>query len=83
MTEGWTYGPERNDTLKQHLCLMPYEELPESEKQYDRNSGPEHPEAHHETGLQHFAVSTAATDRRLSTVEEKRRRIFFPSAILY
>ncbi len=35
-TEGWTYGPKRNDAGKQHPCLVPYEQLPESEKEYDR-----------------------------------------------
>lgn len=34
--EGWTYGPERNDTIKQHPGLVPYAELTESEKEYDR-----------------------------------------------
>ena len=34
--QGWTYGPTRNDQLKQHPCLVPYDELPESEKEYDR-----------------------------------------------
>lgn len=36
--EGWTYGPERNDELKQTPCLVPYEDLPEEEKDYDRNT---------------------------------------------
>lgn len=36
--EGWTLGAERNDELKQHPCLIPYEELPEIEKDYDRNT---------------------------------------------
>ncbi len=36
--QGWTYGPERNDALKHHPCLVPYSELPESEKVYDRNT---------------------------------------------
>lgn len=36
--EGWTYGPERNDALKQTPCLVPYEQLPEEEKAYDRNT---------------------------------------------
>lgn len=36
--EGWTYGKERNDALKQTPCLVPYDELPESEKEYDRNT---------------------------------------------
>jgi ryanodine receptor 2 len=31
--QGWTYGEERNDALKKHPCLVPYEDLPESEKE--------------------------------------------------
>lgn len=36
--DGWTYGPNRNDAKKQHPCLIPYEELSESEKDYDRHT---------------------------------------------
>lgn len=36
--QGWIYGPERSDALKQHPCLVPYEELPEVEKAYDRDT---------------------------------------------
>ena len=35
LADGWTYGPKRNDELKQHPCLVPYDKLPESEKAYD------------------------------------------------
>ncbi len=38
MADGWTYGPQRDDDRKRHPCLVPYEELPESEKEYDRNA---------------------------------------------
>ena len=38
MNQGWVYGEERNDALKHHPCLVAYEELPESEKEYDRNT---------------------------------------------
>lgn len=41
LNEGWTYGPERNDTLKQNPCLVDYSDLPESEKEYDRNTAME------------------------------------------
>ena len=34
--DGWTYGPTRDDAEKKHPCLIPYDELPESEKEYDR-----------------------------------------------
>ena len=36
--QGWKYGKKRNDELKTHPCLVPYEELPEEEKEYDRNT---------------------------------------------
>ena len=36
--EGWTYGPERDDKLKKHPDLIPYSELPDGEKQYDRET---------------------------------------------
>lgn len=36
--EGWTYGPERDDKLKKHPDLIPYSELTEGEKQYDRDT---------------------------------------------
>lgn len=35
---GWTYGPQRSDALKQTPLLVPYQDLPESEKIYDRNT---------------------------------------------
>jgi hypothetical protein len=36
--EGWRHGPVRNDSVKQHPDLVPYDELSESEKEYDRKS---------------------------------------------
>lgn len=36
--EGWHYGPSRNDKEKQHPDLVPYAQLPESEKDYDRTT---------------------------------------------
>ena len=38
LAEGWTLGPVRNDALRQTPCLVPYEDLPEEEKAYDRNT---------------------------------------------
>ena len=38
IAEGWTYGPARDDVLKQTPSLVPYSELTESEKDYDRNT---------------------------------------------
>lgn len=39
--DGWTYGPVRNDANRLHPCLVPYEELSEEEKEYDRNTAQE------------------------------------------
>lgn len=36
--QGWTYGEQRDDEKKHHPCLVAYEELPEEEKVYDRNT---------------------------------------------
>jgi hypothetical protein len=36
MKDGWSYGPRRDDDLKQHPDLVPFEELSEDEKEYDR-----------------------------------------------
>lgn len=36
--QGWSYGPERDDRKKHHPCLVPYDELPESEREYDRKT---------------------------------------------
>ena len=36
--DGWRYGETRNDERMEHPCLIPYEELPDSEREYDRNT---------------------------------------------
>ena len=36
--EGWTYGPIRDNEAKKNPSLIPYSELSESEKDYDRNT---------------------------------------------
>lgn len=38
IAEGWTLGPVRDDRLKTTPCLVPYDELPEQERDYDRNT---------------------------------------------
>ncbi|GMF09498.1 unnamed protein product [Phytophthora lilii] len=37
MDEGWTYGPQRDDSSKKHPCLVPYVFLTDDEKEYDIN----------------------------------------------
>ena len=41
LAEGWTYGKEKDLTKKTTPWLVPYGELPESEKEYDRNTAME------------------------------------------
>lgn len=41
LADGWTYGPQRDDTAKKHPDLIPYADLPESEKEYDRKTAME------------------------------------------
>ncbi|MBQ8540103.1 MAG: Ryanodine receptor Ryr [Clostridia bacterium] len=38
ISQGWKYGEKRDDLKKETPCLVPYVELPESEKEYDRNT---------------------------------------------
>lgn len=41
MNEGWVYGTELNYEKKTHPSLIPYEELSEAEKDYDRRTSME------------------------------------------
>ena len=36
LRDGWRLGPQRNDERKETPLLVPYEDLPDSEKVYDR-----------------------------------------------
>lgn len=38
IAEGWTYGEKKDNDLKTTPLLVPYDELAESEKEYDRNT---------------------------------------------
>jgi class 3 adenylate cyclase/tetratricopeptide (TPR) repeat protein len=38
LAEGWRYGPSRNDASKEHPNLVPYDQLPEHEREYDRTA---------------------------------------------
>ena len=41
LKDGWQYGAKRDDDKLLHPCLLPYEELSESEKEYDRHTSQE------------------------------------------
>jgi hypothetical protein len=36
LADGWTYGPHRDDLRREHPGLVPYNQLSEAEKEYDR-----------------------------------------------
>lgn len=38
VSEGWIYGEKRDSDKKTTPCLVPYEALPENEKDYDRKT---------------------------------------------
>lgn len=38
IADGWKYGATRDDGVKTNPCLIPYDELTENEKEYDRNT---------------------------------------------
>lgn len=40
-SQGWSYGPKRNDEKKEHPNLIPYYNLSEQDKDYDRKTAME------------------------------------------
>jgi RyR domain len=38
MADGWRYGSRRDEAKKEHPSLVPYKDLPEEEKEYDRSA---------------------------------------------
>ncbi|MBQ9976011.1 MAG: Ryanodine receptor Ryr [Clostridia bacterium] len=38
ISEGWSYGEKRDDAQKKTPCLVPYGELSDGEKEYDRRT---------------------------------------------
>lgn len=35
VADGWTYGPEKRPDLKQHHCLVPFDQLPREQQAKD------------------------------------------------
>jgi hypothetical protein len=33
---GWTWGPQRDDAARRHPGLIPYDDLPDGERRFDR-----------------------------------------------
>ncbi len=50
LAQGWTHGPTRDDAARKHPCLVPYADLPDTEKEYSRAAA-RNPEGDPETRL--------------------------------
>jgi RyR domain len=37
LRDNWTYGPERDDAKREHPCLVPYAQLADRDRDYDRS----------------------------------------------
>lgn len=59
MDAGWTYGEVRDNDAKKHPMLIPYSEVPEKEKEYDKDYG------------RHVVSSLQTLSRRHYTIAEK------------
>lgn len=77
LAQGWTYGPERDDTEKKHPCLVPYDQLPEDEKVYDRNTSVETLKFIVKNGFdivsRNIAMKREAVARKFENTMEKAR----------
>jgi hypothetical protein len=38
LAQGWKWGPSRCDVKLHHPCLVPYADLPDSEREFDRRA---------------------------------------------
>jgi hypothetical protein len=54
--DGWTFGPERNDELKTSPYLVPWEELTEEVKGYDRDAVRNIPEILEKAGFEIYSL---------------------------
>ncbi|HIA67043.1 TPA: hypothetical protein EYN98_13485, partial [Candidatus Poribacteria bacterium] len=73
INDGWTYGEVRNDENLEHPCLVPYDQLSESEKEYDRNTAMEALKAIQHLGYQLIPPTGGSGD--ISYQDEARKII--------
>jgi len=53
---GWTYGPIRDDKRRLHPCLVEWWELPEENKEYDRQSARNYPQILSNAGFEIYRI---------------------------
>jgi class 3 adenylate cyclase/tetratricopeptide (TPR) repeat protein len=73
IAEGWSFGPQRDDVRKQHPDIVPYEDLPESEKAYDRQTAVETIKALLAKGYEIEAPTSSGSDATDSVTSKDGR----------
>lgn len=71
--QGWTYGPARDDSAKKHPCLVPYNELDESEKDFDRNTALQTLKVIRSLGYQIVSPDVSSSGQSCEFVQEQLR----------
>lgn len=77
--EGWTYGPKRDDCKKHHPDMLPYNRLPESEKEYDRLMAMNTIKLVKKLGWTLTKATNLTTPKTNTTMEEKQQNTPAPS----
>ena len=72
MSEGWTFGPRRDDQAKHHPDLVPYADLPDSEKEYDRKTAMETLKAIVRFGVHDFQALMTGTSQPVGVLPHEK-----------
>ncbi|MGH9773974.1 MAG: RyR domain-containing protein [Candidatus Acidiferrales bacterium] len=77
LADGWTLGAVRDDAARKHPCLVAYEELPETEKDYDRHTALETIKALLALGYRIEPPSDGAQQSAaISAIEQSLKKLF-------
>lgn len=71
LEQGWRLGPERNTRRRETPCLVPYEDLPEVEKDYDRTTSQETLKAILALG---YRIETVESGRKSTKKESAKKK---------
>ena len=77
IAQGWKWGPKHSEKLKEHPSLIPYTELPDSDKEFDRSSALETIKMVLSLGLSRPDTSAGLSDAESISTDpgEKSRKI--------